>query len=70
MERKVIYILLFICLITNAAYGQNIVFNGSFEIRDSVFQGSYNRYYSCPYTQGDEFEMYYTAVSDIRIEGL
>ncbi len=32
--------------------GQNLVFNGSFEIRDSVFQGSFNRYYSCPYAEG------------------
>lgn len=34
-------------------YAQNLVFNGSFEIRDSVYQGSYNKYYSCPYTQGE-----------------
>lgn len=44
----------FISLLVNVALSQNLVFNGSFEIRDSVYQGSvYNNYYSCPYKQGD-----------------
>jgi hypothetical protein len=48
-----IIFLLIMLIGSELIYAQNLVFNGSFEIRDSVYQGSYNKYYSCPYTQGE-----------------
>ena len=52
--KNYIVFLIILFISPNFIIGQNLVFNGSFEIKDSVFQGSvYNRYYSCPYKQGD-----------------
>ncbi len=50
--------LIFLFLFTNSSFSQNHVYNGSFEIRDSIFQNSYQKYYSCPFKQGKGINAY------------
>ncbi len=40
----------FLAIFALSLQAQNLVFNGSFEIRDSIYQSSYFNYYSCPYS--------------------
>jgi len=47
------YFLLLFGLIYYSIYSQNLVFNGSFEIREMIFQGSTQDYWDCPYLVPD-----------------
>ena len=46
------FILFYTILFLNSN-SQNLVFNGSFEIRELIFQGSTQDFWDCPYTSGD-----------------
>ena len=47
------YFVLFFTLVYLDISSQNLVFNGSFEIRELVFQGSTQDYWDCPYSSCD-----------------
>jgi len=50
---KILLIAHCLLLTANFTFSQNLVFNGSFEIRDSIFQNSDLKYHNCPYSTGD-----------------
>lgn len=60
MRKRSVIILITTCLIccNKVSIAQNLVFNGSFEIRDSIFQNSDLLYHNCPYKYDDGIENY------------
>jgi len=53
MKNFKLYIILIFLGLSQSSKAQNLVFNGSFEIRDSVFQNSDQQYHDCPYRPDD-----------------
>ncbi len=58
MKKFILNIVLIILILPVGIKAQNLVYNGSFEIRDSIYQNSDQKYHNCPYRKGGGNDAY------------